>query len=208
MKHSTHVAGTTCGVNYGVATCNILCAIRVLGNDGSGSWTGVLSGINHAVRDCEEAFEGQPVQSRKCVANMSLGGGVSAAINGAVADAADAGVVMAVAAGNSNGDACNHSPASEPKAITVGSTTIVDRHSSFSNYGSCVDVYAPGSNIVSAQAGSTNGVTTFSGTSMASPREFSRVVCPLVLWRISHLQRPGRRSHIFPSVQSLCGCQM
>jgi len=164
--HGTHVAGTACGANYGVATCDTLCAIRVLGNDGSGSSAGVINGINHAVKDCTEAFPGQP---RKCVANMSLGGGYSSLENKAVADAIDQGVVMVVAAGNSNDNACGHSPASEPKAITVGSTRIDDTHSEFSCFGPCVDVYAPGSDIVSARAGSTGGTDTFSGTSMASP---------------------------------------
>ena len=182
MRHSTHVAGTTCGANYGVATCNILCAIRVLGNDGSGSFSGIIAGVNHVVKDCEEAHPGQPVGARRCVANMSLGGGQSDSLNQAVADAADAGIVMVVAAGNDNYDACQYSPASEAKAITVGSTTIEDRYSGFSNYGACVDVYAPGSDIVSARSNSGDGTATLSGTSMASPRELKH----------QRLQRVGR----------------
>ena len=168
-SHSTHIAGTTCGINYGVATCDVLCSIKVLGGDGRGSWGGVIRGINHVVQDCEEAFQGQPA---KCVANLSLGGGLRAAANEAVADAVGAGVVMVVAAGNDADDACQYSPASEPKAVTVGSTTISDGHSWFGNYGPCVDVYAPGSYIVSASASSIDGVRTLSGTSMAAPREF------------------------------------
>merc|ERR1719253_1723439 len=161
--HGSHVAGTTCGANYGVAKCTDLCAVRVLGNDGSGSYSGVIDGIEHVMTDCAA------VAGRKCVANMSLGGGRSDAVNNAVRSAANAGVVMVVAAGNNNADACLNSPAGEPKAITVGSTTINDVNSGFSAYGDCVDVYAPGSAIVSAASGTIDGVTTLSGTSMASP---------------------------------------
>ena len=100
---------------------------------------------------------------------MSLGGGVSAALNTAVANAVAAGVTMVVAAGNANADACLASPASEPSAITVGSTTNNDARSSFSSFGSCVDVYAPGSSITSAW--NNGGTNTISGTSMASPRK-------------------------------------
>jgi len=160
--HGTHVAGTACGVNYGIARGCDLCAIRVLGDDGSGTWADVISGINHVVTICQDS-------SKKCVANLSLGGGYSSAVNTAVKDATDAGVVMVVAAGNDNADACTKSPASEPSAITVGSTTSSDMHSSFSNYGACVDVYAPGSDITSAWIGSPTATSTISGTSMASP---------------------------------------
>jgi len=161
--HGSHVAGTTCGANYGVAKCTDLCAVRVLGNDGSGTWSGVIEGIDHVMADCAA------VDGRKCVANMSLGGGRNSLIDTAVRNAANAGVVMVVAAGNDNADACLSSPAGEPKAITVGSTTIADVNSYFSSYGDCVDVYAPGSDIVSAASGTTDGVATLSGTSMASP---------------------------------------
>lgn len=102
---------------------------------------------------------------------MSLGGGFSAALNQALANAVDSGVTFAVAAGNDNANACNYSPASEPKAITVGSTTINDARSSFSNFGSCLDVFAPGSDITAAWIGSTTDIITISGTSMASPRK-------------------------------------
>jgi subtilisin family serine protease len=116
--------------------------------------------------DCQDT-------EKNCVANMSLGGGVSSLLNQAVANAVDAGVTMVVAAGNDRYDACEYSPGSEPKAITVGSTTIDDEHSWFSNYGPCVDVYGPGSDIQSAMIGSPDNTATWSGTSMASPREFS-----------------------------------
>ena len=164
---STHVAGTICGTTYGVADCEDLCAVKVLSASGSGSTSGVVAGINHAKNNCPSGT--------KCVINMSLGGGSSPAMNAAVAAAADAGVVVVVAAGNSNANACNYSPASEPKAITVGSTTNTDARSSFSNFGDCVDVYDPGSGITSAWIGSTSATRTISGTSMASPRESSRV---------------------------------
>ena len=109
----------------------------------------------------------------KCVANMSLGGRFSQTQNMAVADAVDAGVKIVVAAGNENTDACTVSPASEPKAITVGSTTSSDARSGFSNYGSCVDVWAPGLSITSACYTSDTVTCIKSGTSMASPRKFT-----------------------------------
>ena len=115
---------------------------------------------------------------RSCVANLSLGGGRSLGVEAAVAAATDAGMVMVVAAGNNNQDACQHSPAAEPKAIAVGSTTLADGRSGFSNWGDCVDVYAPGSAITSAWSTSPEAVHTISGTSMASPRECSRRVAP------------------------------
>lgn len=158
--HGTHVASTTCGNTYGVASnCN-LCAVKVLTAGGSGSNAGVIAGIDHVASDCAGA---------RCVANMSLGGGFSTALNQALANAVDSGVTFVVAAGNENANACNYSPASEPKAITVGSTTIDDARSSFSNFGSCLDVFAPGSDITAAWIGSTTDTITISGTSMASP---------------------------------------
>jgi len=163
--HGTHVAGTICGTTYGVADCEDLCAVKVLSAGGSGSWSGVIAGINHVINNCAGI-------EKECVINMSLGGGFSQSINDAVAAAADAGIVVVVAAGNSNANACNYSPASEPKAITVGSTTNTDARSSFSNFGDCVDVYDPGSGITSAWIGSTSATRTISGTSMASPHEF------------------------------------
>ena len=110
-----------------------------------------------------------------CVANLSLGGPYSSSLNQAVANAVEeSGIVMVVAAGNDNQDACFVSPASEPKALTVGSTDKNDKASSFSNWGSCVDVYAPGGEIKSSFIGDSKTETkTLSGTSMASPRKFS-----------------------------------
>lgn len=163
---STHVAGTTCGDTYGVSTNCKLCAVKVLDDSGSGSWSGVIAGINHVANKCSTT------SGMKCVANMSLGGGKNDALNTAVADAVSAGVVMVVAAGNSNAVACKYSPASASTAITVGSTTSADVRSGFSNYGTCVDVYAPGSSILSTWIGSNTATNTISGTSMASPRKF------------------------------------
>lgn len=159
--HGTHVASTSCGLTYGVASNCKLCAVKVLDSGGSGSWSGVIQGIEHAVRDC--------AGSKKCVINMSLGGGKSTSINDAVEKAVDAGVHVVVAAGNEDTDACTKSPASEPKAITVGSIDDNDDRSSFSNTGTCVDIYAPGRGIKAAWKTTDISTRTISGTSMASP---------------------------------------
>lgn len=130
-----------------------------------GAWSGIIAGLDHVASKC--SVSGSPL----CVANMSLGGSYSSAVNKAVAAAVRMGVVIVVSAGNDSSDACEKSPASEPLAITVGSTTISDEQSSFSNWGSCVDIYAPGSNIVSSFPTSPTAFKTMSGTSMASPRK-------------------------------------
>jgi len=127
----------------------------------------VIAGINHIVSDCQSAFP--DAATRACVANLSLGGPAFASLDAAVADAVEGGVVMVVAAGNFNQDACGYSPARVPDAITVGSITDRDRHSWFSNFGDCVDVYGPGSHITSAGTDSPTANATLSGTSMASP---------------------------------------
>lgn len=148
-----------------------MCAVKVLSNAGSGSNSGVISGINHVISDCAKRI------GRRCVINMSLGGGKSTALNDAVRAAVNNGIVAVVAAGNDNADACSYSPASESTAVTVGSTTNTDAESSFSNHGSCVDVFAPGSNIKSAWITSNTATNTISGTSMASPRKFRVAIC-------------------------------
>jgi subtilisin family serine protease len=158
--HGTHVAGTVGGANYGIAKNVALVAVKVLDCGGSGTWTGVISGINWVV-----ANKG----STPAVANMSLSGGYSASVNTAVVNATAAGVTVVVAAGNASADACNSSPASEPTAITVGATTSEDARSSFSNYGTCLDIFAPGSAITSATADNDTSTGTWNGTSMASP---------------------------------------
>ncbi len=158
--HGTHVAATVGGLTYGVAKDVSLVPVRVLGCTGSGSLSGVVAGVDW--------LAGQK-DLRPAVANMSLGSSKSTTVNAAVAGAGTAGVTMVVAAGNDNANACNYSPASEPSAITVGAVTSGDARSSFSNYGSCVDVFAPGSSITSAWYTSDIATNTISGTSMASP---------------------------------------
>jgi subtilisin family serine protease len=159
--HGTHVSGTVGGSTYGVAKNVTLVAVRVLDSSGSGTNSGVIAGINFVASDHQA---GQPA-----VANMSLGGGASSAVDTAVANAVADGVTFAVAAGNENQNACNVSPAREPSAITVGSTTMTDARSSFSNFGTCVDIFAPGSSITSSWNTSDTATNTISGTSMATP---------------------------------------
>ncbi|MFM8600882.1 MAG: S8 family serine peptidase [Actinomycetota bacterium] len=159
--HGTHVAGTAAGSTYGVAPFARIVPVRVLDCYGSGSISGVVAGINWMI---DHHTAGQPA-----VANMSLGGGYSASINDAIARAVADGITMVVAAGNENTDACLTSPASAPGAITVAASTSTDYKASYSNYGACVDIFAPGSSIVSAGTSSSSAVRTLSGTSMASP---------------------------------------
>jgi subtilisin family serine protease len=158
--HGTHVAGTIGGSQWGVAKGVTLVPVRVLDCAGSGSWSGVIAGIDWVA--------GQTAM-RPAVANMSLGGGKSTSVNSAVAGAVSKGVSMVVAAGNSNDNACNYSPSSEPTAITVGATSSDDARASYSNYGLCLDVFAPGSSITSAWYTGSNSTQTLNGTSMAAP---------------------------------------
>ncbi|KRO55639.1 MAG: hypothetical protein ABR77_06035, partial [Acidimicrobiia bacterium BACL6 MAG-120322-bin79] len=159
--HGTHVAGTIGGSTYGIAKAVSLIPIRVLSCSGTGSISGVITGIDWVISD---HASGSPA-----VANMSLGGSYSTALNSAVATATADGIVFAVAAGNSNRLACSYSPASEPTAITVGAIGGSDDRASFTNYGSCVDVFAPGVSIKSATIASSSAWRLLSGTSMASP---------------------------------------
>jgi subtilisin family serine protease len=159
--HGTHVAGTIGGSTYGVAKGVTIRAVRVLNCSGSGSWSGVIAGIdwvtaNHA-------------SGQRAVANMSLGGGASSAVDQAVSNSIADGVFYAVAAGNSKNDACKYSPARTAAAVTVGATTNSDDLASFSNFGPCVDLNAPGVGITSAWNSSNSATNTISGTSMASP---------------------------------------
>ena len=155
--HGTHVAGTIGGSTYGVAKAVTLKAVRVLGCTGSGSTSGIISALNWIAAN-------HPARS---VANMSLGGGRSTALNSATNNLANSGVFIAVAAGNENQNACNVSPASAANAYTTAASDRSDRKASFSNYGSCVDGWAPGVSIKSAWLGT--GTNTISGTSMATP---------------------------------------
>jgi subtilisin family serine protease len=162
--HGTHVAGTVGGSTYGVAKGVSLVAVRVLNCSGSGTNSGVIAGINWVAANA----------IRPAVANMSLGGGASQAVDDAVAGATNAGVTMAVAAGNGDAagnplDACTTSPARAPSAITVSATDTTDTKASWANFGTCVDIFAPGVNITSSWYSSTTATNTISGTSMATP---------------------------------------
>jgi hypothetical protein len=158
--HGTHCAGTTAGEKYGVAPAATVHAVKVLSDEGGGSWSWSYTALDWI------ATKGE----RPAVASMSLGGaGTQSAMSEAVTAAVDAGVTVVVAGGNENQNACNFSPAFVPAAITVGSSTSKDVRSSFSNYGACTDIWAPGSDITSAAHNSDDGAATFSGTSMACP---------------------------------------
>jgi subtilisin family serine protease len=157
--HGTHVAGTIGGTRYGVAKAVRLHAVRVLGCSGSGATSGVIAGIDWVTAN----------RVKPAVANMSLGGGASSALDTAVVNSTNAGVTYAVAAGNSTTDACTTSPARVPAALTVGATTSTDARASYSNFGTCLDLFAPGSSITSAWYTSDTATNTISGTSMASP---------------------------------------
>lgn len=157
--HGTHVAGTVGGTTYGVAKSVSLYAVRVLDCNGSGTTSGVIAGVDWVTNN----------HNSPAVANMSLGGGASSSLDNAVSNSIAAGVTYAVAAGNDSANACNYSPARVDDALTAGATTSSDSRSSFSNYGSCVDIFAPGSSITSAWNSSDSSTNTISGTSMASP---------------------------------------
>ena len=157
--HGTHVSGTVGGSTYGVAKGVLLHAVRVLNCSGSGTTSGVIAGVDWVTAN----------HISPAVANMSLGGGASDALDTAVRNSISSGVTYSVAAGNSNTDASTSSPARVSEAITVGSSTMSDARSSFSNFGSVVDIFAPGSSIVSAWNTSNTATATLSGTSMATP---------------------------------------
>jgi subtilisin family serine protease len=162
--HGTHVAGTVGGSTYGVAKQVSLVAVRVLDNNGSGTTSGVIAGIDWVTAQT----------ARPAVANMSLGGGASSSLDAAVQNSIAAGVGYAVAAGNGNfigrqDDACKYSPARVPEAMTVSATDDTDKKASWANYGNCVDWFAPGVNITSAWYTSDTATKTISGTSMATP---------------------------------------
>jgi hypothetical protein len=158
--HGTHVAGTIAGSTYGVAKSTRIVAVRVLDCAGSGYTSSVIAGINWVV---------QSHPGGAGVINLSLGGAANSQLDAAVADATAAGITVIVAAGNNGADACNYSPARAPSAITIGATTNSDSVASYSNVGSCVDLFAPGSGITSAWIGGSNATNTISGTSMATP---------------------------------------
>jgi aqualysin 1 len=157
--HGTHVAGTVGGATYGVARDVALVPVRVMSCSGSGSVSSIIAGL-----DWIAAHRSGPT-----VVNMSLGGGASNALDTAVRNLIAGGVTVAVAAGNANADACSYSPARVGEAITTGATTSSDARASYSNYGACVNVFAPGSSVRAATNTSDTSSGTKSGTSMASP---------------------------------------
>ena len=157
--HGTHVAGTIGGATWGVAKSASLYAVRVLNCSGSGTTSGVIAGVDWVTAN----------HQGPAVANMSLGGGASTALDNAVNNSIAAGVTYAIAAGNSNANACNSSPARVAAALTTGASTQSDARASFSNHGSCLDLFAPGQGITSAWATSDGATNTISGTSMAAP---------------------------------------
>ncbi|KAF6747229.1 serine protease [Ephemerocybe angulata] len=161
--HGTHCAGTAAGSTYGVAKKANIIAVQVLDSSGSGATSGIISGLNWVLTQAKAS-------GRPSVVSMSLGGSASSSLDSAVASLTAGGVHVVVAAGNSNVDAANTSPARAPSAITVAATTIADAKASYSNYGSIIDVWAPGTNIISSWIGSSNTATnSISGTSMATP---------------------------------------
>ncbi|NDX01350.1 S8 family peptidase [Acinetobacter baumannii] len=157
--HGTHVAGTVGGTTYGVAKNVNLVPIRILGCDGSGASSNVIAGLDWILKNGK----------KPAVVNMSLGGATSSSLDSAVENLYNNGYVMVVAAGNSNTDARTSSPARVSKAITVAATDNTDTRASYSNYGSCVDIFAPGSQINSSWIGSNTATKILNGTSMATP---------------------------------------
>jgi subtilisin family serine protease len=162
--HGTHVAGTVGGSQYGVAKAVKLVAVRVLNCQGSGTNAGVIAGVDWVTQNAV----------KPAVANMSLGGGANTSLDTAVTNSVASGITYAVAAGNGDifgrpANACSYSPARVPSAITVGATQSNDASASFSNYGTCLDIWAPGVGITSSWIGGTSATNTISGTSMASP---------------------------------------
>ncbi|MEU4133102.1 S8 family peptidase [Streptomyces wuyuanensis] len=155
--HGTHVAGTAAGATYGVAPEARLVSVRVLNCEGEGAWSRIIAGLDWVAKNAQ-----QPA-----VLNASLGGSTSPSANAAAKAVFDSGVLPVVAAGNSAEDACGVSPASAPNALTVGATDTEDTETDYSNYGRCLRLYAPGSDIRSARMG--GGTTTMNGTSMAAP---------------------------------------
>jgi len=159
MGHGSHVAGTIAGTNFGLAKGAKIIAVRVLDCNGSGSTESVVAGIDWVTKNAK----------KPAVANMSLGGGADAALDAAVKASVDSGVTYAVAAGNDSADACSGSPAKEPSAITVGATDDKDAKATFSNFGKCVDLFAPGVDIESVGITAPDATAKMSGTSMATP---------------------------------------
>lgn len=184
--HGTHVAGTVGGTTYGVARKVDLVSVRVLGCDGRGSWSGIIAGFDWVARNAH-----QPA-----VLNASLGGDRLDSVNAAATAVSDRGVLPVIAAGNDNRDACRVSPASAARVETVGATDRFDQETDFSNWGECLDIYAPGKDIVSARLG--GGSTSLSGTSMAAPH----VAGVAALYKAEHPNALPAEVHNFLSDKS------
>ncbi|KAH8886703.1 hypothetical protein GQ53DRAFT_768950 [Thozetella sp. PMI_491] len=171
--HGTHCSGTIAGKKYGVSKKAKIYAVKVLRSNGSGTMADVVAGVEWAaeahIEQVKQAKAGKRKGFKGSVANMSLGGGKTKALDDVVNAAVTAGVHFAVAAGNDNADACNYSPAAAEKAVTVGASALDDSRAYFSNYGKCTDIFAPGLSILSTWIGSKYATNTISGTSMASP---------------------------------------
>ncbi|KAF8063398.1 serine protease [Lyophyllum atratum] len=182
--HGTHCAGTAAGSQYGVAKSASIIAVKVLSDSGSGAVSDIVSGLNWVLSSAQSS-------GRPSIVSMSLGGSASTAMDNAVASLTAGGVHVAVAAGNSNVDAGTTSPARAPSAVTVGASTIADARASFSNYGSVVDIFAPGQNVISSWIGSSTATNNISGTSMATPH-----IAGLIAYFI------GRSGNVSPATMS------
>ncbi|PNY27050.1 Subtilisin-like proteinase Spm1 [Tolypocladium capitatum] len=182
--HGTHCSGTIAGKKYGVAKKAHIYAVKVLRSNGSGSMSDVVKGVEFAatrhLEQAKAAKDGKRKGFKGSVANMSLGGGKTQALDAAVNAAVRSGIHFAVAAGNDNADACNYSPAAASEPVTVGASALDDSRAYFSNYGKCTDIFAPGLSIQSTWIGSKYAVNTISGTSMASPH-----ICGLLAYYLS-----------------------
>jgi len=178
--HGSHCAGTIAGSRYGVAKQAKVVAVKVLRSNGSATMSDVVRGVEWVANAHKrQTREAKRVNS---VANMSLGGGFSRALNMAVDATVDAGVHFAVAAGNDDGDACDSSPASAANPLTVGASSLEDERAWFSNKGKCVDVFAPGKDVTSVWIGSNTATNTISGTSMASPHVAGLLAYMVSMW--------------------------
>lgn len=167
--HGTHCAGIIGSKHFGVAKNTKIVAVKVLRSNGEGTVSDVIKGIEYVTKEHIESSKKKNKEFKGSTANLSLGSSKSLAMEMAVNAAVDSGVHFAIAAGNEDEDACLSSPAGAEKSITVGASTFSDDRAFFSNWGTCVDVFAPGINIMSTYIGSRNATLSLSGTSMASP---------------------------------------
>ncbi|KAI5820730.1 peptidase S8/S53 domain-containing protein [Pyronema omphalodes] len=188
LGHGTHVAGIICGKNYGVARKANLIAIKVFGSQGAGNTSEIINAINWAVADAK-----QKKLIGRSVMNMSLGVDYTAAFNAAVAAAVEEGMVVVCAAGNESIDASKKSPASAPGAIAVGNIDINDTIAPSSNYGTCVDIFAPGTNITSTYPDGPTASKVLSGTSMAAPHATGVAAYLMSLEKITTPQQVMKR---------------